>query len=325
MALAKKHSFPVADMKRRRLPPLNPLRAFEVAARNGSFTLAAKELNLTQSAISRQVGALERYLGVSLFRRESGRLEPTELAERYLPILSQAFDSMNSATESLFGSKDHSRLFIKSSLRTFSMTWLMPRLSSYRALHPDNEITLNTSTRIRAEDFDEEPIDIAVTRDPPHRPGLKREMLMDEYLTVVCNPGRKVDDVEITQPSDLARCTLLNNSVRPECWNIWFDKTEIDGVNRGEGPSLDGFSIVIQAAIAGIGVAVLPKPVAEQSIELGLLFEPFNFQVSSGGSYYLLYPEHRGSREKVRAFKEWLLAEAGVLAGSTRSLAQERE
>ena len=299
----------------RRLPPLNPLRAFEAAARHLSFTLAADELNVTQSAISRQVKTLETYLQAQLFQRSSRALVLTEAGKRYLPSVHQALDIIDHATAQLFGENTRDRLFIKSSLRTFSMNWLLPRLSSLRAEHPDLEIDFGTAVSISEEHFCRESIDVALGREYPRVEGLRREEFMKEVLVAVCSPKLMSGDVPILESSDIRHHTLLHNGTRPECWAVWLHKASVVGVDTTSGLVFDSFYLTVRAAIAGMGIAILPLPIAEEPLKRGHLVMPFEVRVTSGDSYSLLYLEHRSVLPKVQAFRDWLFREAESVSG----------
>lgn len=293
----------------RRLPPLNPLRAFEVAARHASFKSAGEELNLTQSAISRQVKTLEDYLRVSLFRRDNRTLELTEAGKQYLPALTQAFDTIDHATARLFNVGHKNRLFVKSSLRTFLMGWLVPRLPSFRDQRPDLEVNLSTSLSISSDDLFTEPVDIAISRDRPDVDGIRQETLLEEFLVPVCSPRLLESAGQVNSPGDLSRFTALHNSSRSDCWQVWLKGTGFSGVRLGSELHFDGFYMTIQAAIAGMGVAILPVPIAQEALRLGHLVQPLKRSVPSGDSYYLLYLSHRCDLPKIKDFRDWLFAE----------------
>ena len=293
----------------RQLPPLNPLRAFEVAARHLSFTLAAKELFVTQGAISRQVKRLEEYLQAPLFQRGYRSLELTDTAKRYVPEIQEALNTIEHATGRLFKKKDNDRLYVKASLQTFAMTWLVPRFSSFRQLHPDLEVDFVTSIFLREEDFFNEPIDVAVSRERPKLKGLKVEEFMEEELVVVCSPNLLSGDFPLSTPADLMHHTLLHNANRANCWSIWLRQTGTKGIDTTAGLVFDSFYLTVQAAIAGIGVAVLPAPIADVSLRQGYLVTPLDFPVMSGEKYCLLYLEHRSGVPRIKAFRDWLFQE----------------
>ena len=294
----------------RRLPPLNPLRAFEAAARHLSFTLAADELSVTQGAVSRQVRTLENYFQTPLFRRGSRSLELTDTAKRYVPAIQGALDTIDHATGQLFKKTDNDRLYVKTSLQTFAMTWLVPRFSSFRQLHQDLDVDFVTSISLGEEDFFREPIDVAVSRERPKVKGLKAEEFMEEELVVVCSPSLLSGDIPLSIPADLVHHTLLHNVTRASCWSVWLRQTGTKGIDTTSGLIFDSFYLAVQAAIAGIGVAVLPVPVADVSLRQGYLVTPFDFPVMSGEKYCLLYLEHRSEVTKIRAFRDWLFQEA---------------
>ena len=313
------HNCNLNEAMARRLPPLNPLKVFEVAARYCSFVRAAEELNITQSAVSRQVRTLEEYLQVPLFRRGHRALELTESARRYLPALTQAFDTIDHATGRIFDVKDKNRLFLKASLRTLFMSWLLPRFSSFRSRYPEFELNLSTSVTISGDDFYKEPIDVALSREHPNVEGLRCEAFMEELLIPVCSPSFLMASGQLKHANDMKGLTLLHNRTRSGCWRTWLEATDATDVDPEAGVTLDGFFITVQAAITGMGIAMVPRPIAEDWLLSGQLIQPFDLAVPSGDRYYLLYQEHRAKVPKIGAFRSWLFDEAKSVNRSSTS------
>src|SRR5690554_6823983 len=192
----------------RRLPPLNALRAFEVAARHLSFTKAADELCVTQAAVSHQIKALEELLGVRLFRRYNRRLELTRAGQGYLPPLRDAFDMMAVATRRLRPDNESGQLKV-STLQSFATKWLIPRLAGFHQRHPDIDPMISTSQRLI--DLEAEDVDIAVRVGRGIYPGLHTVPLMDDVAFPVCSPRILDGPKPLRQPADLIHHVLLHD------------------------------------------------------------------------------------------------------------------
>lgn len=312
----------------RHLPSLLALRAFEAAARHLSFTEAAKELNVTQGAISRHIKALEGHLRVTLFRRLSRSLELTPEGATYYPALREALDTIERATRRIFSRKLEQVLTL-SVLPTLAMSWIIPRLPAFSALHPDIELRMVTS--IHPADFRTE-IDVAIrvgqrgtrTRNGPRSregaridlvmaeewSGIAAEFLMPDVLVPVCSPALPTRAAPLRKPADLKHHTLLHNATRPHAWADWLEAVGESGVKSSAGPNYGHFFLALQAAAEGKGVACVPSVLVEQDIAAKRLVMPFEERVESEGAYYLLYRQHEADTEKVRAFRTWLLGEA---------------
>ena len=306
----------------RRLPSLIALRAFEAAARHLSFTEAAAELNVTQGAISRHIKALEEQFHVALFRRLPRALELTPEGAGYYPPLRDALDMMEHATRRLFSQKQEQILTL-SVLPTLAMTWFIPRLTAFIALHPGIEIRMVTS--ILPADFRTE-IDLAIrvgTRTPTAAgaridlvmtddwTGIASDVLMPDLLVPVCSP-RLLQQRGLSTPADLKRHTLLHNATRPHAWADWLKAAGVQNVPPSVGPSFGHFFMALQAAAEGKGVACVPSVLAENDLATGRLVAPFADKVASAGSYHLLYRQHERNLAKVARFREWLLAETAA-------------
>ena len=202
----------------RRLPPLNSLRTFEVAARHLSFTRAAQELCVTQGAVSRQVKQLEDYLQIQLIKRKNRRLVLTEEGEAYMAALGQAFDVVDNATRRLRGRSDQLVLTVRL-LPTLAMRWLIPRLHEFHKIHPNIQVRVTTS--LRPADLSVEEFDVAIGRMPDRRPGLRCEPLMGEDIIAVCSPALLGGDHPIREFADIAHHNLLHAATRPDAWKTW--------------------------------------------------------------------------------------------------------
>jgi LysR family glycine cleavage system transcriptional activator len=289
----------------RRLPPLNALRAFEAAARHLSFTRAAGELNVTQAAVSHQIRALEERLGRKLFHRVGRNLFLTDAAQIYLADLRAAFDRIDEATRRL-EARDRGGVLNATVLPSFAAMWLLPRLGRFRTAHPDIDVRLSSDAEM--VDFARSDFDIGVRTGRGRWPGLRAHLILTERLTVVCSP-ELARSVGLREPRDLAKATLLHDEPR-ERWALWFRALGIDDVDPWRGPGFSHSNMVIQAVIAGQGVAVVGETLATDELKAGRLVRPFPETLPTDYSYYLVYLEAAAERPKIVAFREWILAEA---------------
>jgi len=289
----------------RRLPPLNALRAFEAAARHLSFTRAAEELHVTQTAISHQIKALEERLGVQLFRRLPRGLLLTEEAQRYLPPVRAAFDQIAAATDRL--SRDRAGILTVSVLPSFAAKWLVPRLGRLRQAHPELELRIIATPRLA--DFARDEVDVGIRMGRGHYPGLRVERLFGDTLFPVCSPQLLAGPAPLRTPEDLRHHLLLAGDEHPG-WAEWLRHAGVEGVEVPRGPLLDDSSLVLQAAIDGQGVALTRASLAAHDLAAGRLIKPFELALPFHLAYYLVAPEATADQPKVKAFRDWLLAEA---------------
>ncbi|PSC03330.1 LysR family transcriptional regulator [Alsobacter soli] len=290
------------------VPSLGALQAFEAAARLGSFTRAAEELNLTQGAISRQVAALEESLGVTLFERVRQRVTLTPTGQAYAAEIREALSRIASATLSAMAFRGAGGTLALAILPTFGTRWLIPRLPDFFQKHP--EVTINFATRIRPFDFREEQLDAAIHFGDPAWPGAVTHRLMGEVIVPVASPGL-IASAPIRAPADVLRVPLLQQSTRPRAWANWL---ELQGLPPGRalmGPSFEQFAMVAQAAVAGLGMAIVPRMLVEEELRTGQLVVPFDRPLDSRQGYWLVYPEEKRERHAVVAFRDWLLAQCG--------------
>src|SRR5262245_12230776 len=252
----------------RPLPPLNALRAFEAAARHMSLTKAASELHVTQAAVSHQVKSLERHIGVGLFRRLPRGLLLTEAGQKLLPELREAFARIVRAVERLETSGRGGTLSI-SLLTTFALSWLVPRLPRFQALHPEIEVRITTNQQLI--EFKTEAVDLAVRTGRGPWPGLRQDKVFDETLTPLCGPALAA---RLRKPEDLLQVPLLVTDYEKE-WPIWLKAAALDENRIKRGAYFDSTRIAVQAAIAGGGVAIGPPFLFAEDIAAGTLVQPF--------------------------------------------------
>ena len=294
-------------MKRRLLPSLNALRTFEAVARHNSFTRAAEELNVTQSAASRLVRSLEVYLQVPLFTRQSRRIELTEQGAFYNNLARESLDLIEAGTVELISSKEGKGTLSIGMLPTFGTRWLLPRLPSFQDAHPD--ISINIISSDGELDFTKERIDAAIRFGHGNWPDAIIDPLMSEEIQVVCSPRLMQGDDPITSVAALRRHRLIRHSTRPHSWEHWFRSIEESHHDVKWGPSLEHFFMIVEAAKSGLGVALLPSFLIADEIAKGTLVEPLSIRVAGPGAYYLVTPATKADLPRVRTFRSWILGE----------------
>jgi LysR family glycine cleavage system transcriptional activator len=300
-----------------RLPSLNALRAFEAAARHLSFTRAAAELNVTQTAISHQIRGLEERLGVQLFRRLPRGLLLTEEAQRYAPALRAAFEQIATATEELSASGSGGVLTL-STVPSFAAKWLVPRLGRFRAAHP--EIDLRISASLRAVDFAREDFDAAIRMGRGNYPGLRVDALFGEVMFPVCSPRLLAGPKPLSRPEDLRHHVLLHDvdasisafAALPQAWRLWLERAGVQGIDVQRGPVFEDSAMLLDAAAEGQGVALGRSALVAADLAAGRLVKPFDISLPFALTHYLVCPEATADRPKIAAFRAWLLAEARV-------------
>jgi LysR family glycine cleavage system transcriptional activator len=296
-----------------RLPSLNGLRAFEAAARHLSFTRAAAELNVTQTAISHQIKRLEDELGIRLFVRTNRSLALTPHARDYLPLVRAAFDDLRLATERLVRKSDGKVLTV-STIASLAAKWLLPRLSAFQTANPDIDVRITTSTSL--VDFATADVDAALRYGRGHWPGLRAEWLMGDELFPVCSPALLQGEKPLRSPRDLAHHTLLHTSAGyDDDWRLWLTAAGLPAaISTHRGLTFDLVFMTIQAAIDGFGVALGRTSYVQDDIAKGRLVVPFKIALPSDAGFYLVSPEGRTDSPKLRAFRQWVKAEAQAKA-----------
>ena len=300
--------------QRRFLPNLSLLLAFDAVMRAGSVTGAALELGLTQSTISRLIQSLEAQLGLALFIRHKKRLIPTEAAQRYFRDISGALEMIQRASMSLIANPDGGTLDL-AVLPTFATRWLAPRLPQFLSDNPG--ISVNLTTRFRKFTFDAEPFDAVIYFGADDWPGAEHLKLFDERLTACASPDFLTAH-PIAQPADLAGAVLLQLQTRPGAWSDWFAGQGAPRPAGASGMMMDQFSMMIQAAISGLGVALLPDYLARIEIAEDRLRPILQQAVPGRGAYWLAWPERKAGLKPLQAFRDWLadrMARDSVHAG----------
>jgi LysR family glycine cleavage system transcriptional activator len=290
---------------RRRRPPLNALPSFEAAARHLSFSRAADELRVTHGAVSRAVRNLEDHLGVQLMVRATGSVRLTPIGASFAAEIRAVPEHLAAATSAATGQT--SGIVSVSTIDSFAARWLMPRLFRFRRAHGDIDVRVATSERLA--DFVSDGIDIAIRCGGGQYPGLSAELLMKEDHFPVCNPKLLKGRYPLRAPADLARHTLLHDVFTVD-WAIWLHSAGIDNVDPYRGPTFLSSDHAIQAAIRGEGVALGRSALVADDLAAGRLVRPFELSLPAGFAYYVVYPPRALQRPNVKAFRDWLMAEA---------------
>jgi LysR family glycine cleavage system transcriptional activator len=301
------------------LPSLNALRAFEVLARHLNYRLAAEELNVSPAAVKQLVGKLEDTIGVALVERRGRGLALTANGEAGCADLNRALQLMAAAVETMRVRKQRKRLIV-SAEPSFATAWLVPRLETFRASHPDIDVLLDSSLHI--VDLERGAADLAIrfARKPTGR--LLGTRLFDEELSAFCNPALANGRPRIKQLRDLQHVTLLHwdltqypwaaGTRRWMDWKTWLGKAGADIFPPGVSLHFSDYNLALQAAIAGHGVILGSRPVLARLVDARLLVDPFNISVATDIGYDLVTTERAKLRPEVKYFIEWITTEAGT-------------
>jgi DNA-binding transcriptional LysR family regulator len=285
------------------LPPLNGLKAFEAAARTGSYVAAAQELHVSPSAISRLVKLLEARLGVALFVRRANGLILTDPGAAYLAELTGAFARIAQATERLRGAGPSA--LVVGAGPTLAMRWLIPRLPAFHAAHPGIDVRLSTSVAgaepMRAD------WQAAIRLGSGAWPGLTAHFLFTADLFPVCAP--KVA-ARLGSLADLGKVALLQAASAPEDWPLWLQAAGLE-LNLRRAQSFDYPAFALQAALDGLGVAMARAPFVADDLAAGRLVRPFALAVPNGRGWYLVHRPAAESEPALAAFRDWVVAAAG--------------
>jgi LysR family glycine cleavage system transcriptional activator len=288
---------------RRRLPPLKTLPAFEIAASQLSFSAAAEELHVTHGAISRQVKALEDYLGVPLFRRLHRHIALTPAGEALLPAVRTAFQVLETSTVQLAAAPRQGPLVI-SCLATFMMRWLIPKLYAFHVLHPKIEVRLSAS--YAPIDFAGDGIDVAIRLGAPPWPrGMQVQPFLEDRVGPVCSP-ELLQTHRLDEPADLVNHTLLHTESRPQGWADWLGLVGGGELDVRTGLRFEHTYFMLEAAVSNLGIGIGSYALVEPDLKSGRLVAPFGF-VPSGRSYYVMHPVGTARLAKIKAFRSWLL------------------
>ncbi len=293
--------------QRRLLPSTSMLAAFDAAVRAGSFTVAARELNLTQGAISKQIHALEDQLDVVLFDRSPPGIKLTEIGKTYAGDILSALEAIRSASLRAMSGPRGGVLNL-AVLPTFGTRWLMPRLPSFLKENPD--ITISFATKLSPFDFRSEDLHAAIHYGTSDWPNTDSTYLMGEEVVPVCSPDF-LQENRLTEPSDLMSVPLLHISSRANAWPNWF-KAHGLSVTSSEGMYFEQFTTAAQAVAAGLGIVLLPKFLVQNELKRKELVLVFEQPMKSESGYFLVTPHERSDYAPVVAFREWLLHQVAM-------------
>ena len=292
---------------RRKIPSTAALVAFESAARHQSFTQAANELALTQSAICRQIAGLEEFLGVELFRRSRRGVKLTEAGLGYSRKVAAQLDAVERDTLATMGQQGAQSLEL-AVVPTFATQWLVPRLKAFQKLHP--EVTVHLTNRTRPFLFADTAFDAAIYFGDGDWSGTEAHYLMPEEPVPVCSPELLAGKAHFST-AELAAQPLLQQSTRPYAWRQWFSAQGLNVPRDLSGPRYELFSMLAQAASHGMGVALIPPFLIERELAEGRLVTAHPAALlSSDKAYRLMIPERKLESAALAAFRDWLLAAA---------------
>ncbi len=291
---------------RRLFPSIASLRALEALERLGSASAAAEELALTQSAVSRQLQAVERQMGVALIRRDGKRLGLTPAARRYAAELRPVLNRIAQASLQLQVGPLGGTLSL-AILPAFGMRWLVPRLPQFARLHPD--VTVNMTTRLRPFAFDMEPFDAAIHFGQPDWPDTDSLLLRHEQVLPVCAPSLVPQRAPV-RPNDIRKLPLLHIQTRPLAWQGWFAERGLVVNSPLPGTMYDQFATITQAALHGLGVALMPDYLVERDLAQGRLVALHGRAAEMQGAYYLVWPRSKSQDPALLAFRDWLETQA---------------
>ena len=298
----------MSDFKqKRRLPSLNALRAFEVAARHMSFKTAAEELNVSQSAVSHQVKALEDSLGIALFARKTRAVELTRKGRLYYPILRNAFDTIAEGTAMILAEKSVDILTVQV-YSTFTMRWLLPRLSDFQYSNENVQVHLHTAQM--DVNFEQNDVDMAIMIGHATTSGLHHNYLFDCELSPVCSPTYLARKGPINTPSDLAKHPILQVYPSAQDWHVWLEANNAGSINPDAGQQLESYDVALTSAAQGMGIALGQQPYIASDLQSGSLVELFpDRRIHNPKRWYLVYRSEKRDQPKAALFRDWLLAE----------------
>lgn len=289
------------------LPPLTAIRVFEAAARHASFTKAAAELGMTQAAVSYQIKLLEERVGSPLFLRKPRQVVLTDVGQRLAPAVSDAF---NILSEAYAATRSGSRGTLSiSTVLTFASNWLARHVGTFQMQYPEIAVRIDTSSHM--VDFAREEVDVGIRSGDGNWPGLCTHLLFRAEYTPMLAPRLAESVGGIKEPADLLKLRILDPG--DVWWQRWFELAGVSPASLAGRPeaSMGSQAYEASAAMAGQGVAILSRAFFTTELAEGRLTQPFDLLGYDGHGYYLVYPEARRNVPKIKAFREWILAELG--------------
>jgi DNA-binding transcriptional LysR family regulator len=291
---------------RRKIPSTTALISFEAAARHESFTKAAQELSLTQGAICRQIASLEEFLSVELFRRSRRGVKLTEAGLSYSRRVATQLDAVERDTLSVMGQQGANVIEL-AVVPTFGTQWLLPRLKDFQQKHP--EVTVNLTNRTRPFLFADTDFDAAIYFGDADWSGTESHRLMGENPMPVCSPALLGKKANLT-PVEIAELPLLQQTTRPYAWRQWFNSQHLNIPRDMTGPRYELFSMLAQAAMHDMGIALIPPFLIQRELAEKRLVIANPQTLSSIKAYYLMIPERKVESASLKAFRDWLLNQA---------------
>jgi DNA-binding transcriptional LysR family regulator len=291
---------------RRKIPSTTALISFEAAARHESFTKAAQELSLTQGAICRQIASLEEFLSVELFRRSRRGVKLTEAGLSYSRRVATQLDAVERDTLSVMGQQGANVIEL-AVVPTFGTQWLLPRLKDFQQKHP--EVTVNLTNRTRPFLFADTDFDAAIYFGDADWSGTESHRLMGENPMPVCSPALLGKKTNLT-PAEIAEHHLLQQTTRPYAWRQWFNSQHLNIPRDMTGPRYELFSMLAQAAMHDMGIALIPPFLIQRELAERRLVIANPQALSSIKAYYLMIPERKVESASLKAFRDWLLNQA---------------
>jgi LysR family transcriptional regulator, glycine cleavage system transcriptional activator len=311
------------------LPPLNALRAFEAAARHQSFRDAAAELHVTPAAISHQIKGLEEHLGVDLFRRLNREVRLTDAGRDCLPALREAFDRIGEAMDRVRRDDGGlSGMLTVSAAPSIAGKWLLPRLDRFRDVHPDIDIRLDATMTVT--DFARDDVHVALRYGRGHYPGLYSELLLRNEVFPVCAPALMRGPRALRQPADLRHHILLHEdsaAIDPSHpdWSVWLRAAGVANVDATRGPRFTHSPMLVDAVVAGRGVALGRSVIVGDDLAAGRLVRPFGENVKVDFAFYFVCPPAALTTPKIKAFRDWIMAEAKTTAAADTAKSTSRK
>lgn len=294
---------------RRFCPSITDLQAFEVVARQGSFTRAAQELCITQGAVSKQIKQLETFLGVNLFIRARHGLVLTQAGHSYLNDIRASLNRIEAASLAVMSHRGRGGTLNITCMPTFGAKWLIPRLPALRQTCP--ELQLGFLPYRMGYDFDSPEVDAAIRFGSGAWPDSQADYIMGKDVVPVCSP--RLFEKPVNAPADLLTKPLLHHTSAQRQWPEWFKDAGFDSPRSRDGARYDQYTLLAQAAIAGLGVAMIPRCVVEDELAEGKLVVPLDLPITARDGYYLCYPDHKGNLPALQMFRQWLLDAAACL------------
>lgn len=306
-------------MNRTRIPPMSALIAFEAAARHESFTLAARELSLTESAVSRQVNGLEASLNIRLFVRVKQRVVLTKPGRLYSEQIRAALQKIERDTLSITAHGTGEGSLELAVLPTFAMEWLIPRLPSFYDQHPGMKV--NMGVRTNPFSFDEEHFEAAIHHGRPVWPRATSDFLFGETMIVIARKDLIGDSIQ--EPADVLKFPLLSSTTRPESWGQWFEAANLPADSEPvQSVGFETHAMLVRAAEAGLGIALVPEFFVSDTVWASGVVRAHDLSIPAMHSYYLVYPNDMRHSGPLEAFRAWILKEANAFAEEQRANGQ---